>query len=125
MAADASSVGAALKAKVQSITAVTTVTEELDTNKLLGRPGQYTSAAWIADAGATPGATGIDGGAVVEVFATAADLQTRSEYIQGVLKKMGPAFGTEWHHVKGTTLLRISGKLNPSVNDQYGAAFGS
>src|SRR5438128_546983 len=64
-------------------------------------------------------------GTLVEVFAPAADLQARSEYIQGVLKKMGPAFGTEWHHVKGTTLLRVSGKPIPSVNDQYTAAFGS
>ncbi|MCB5292354.1 hypothetical protein [Arthrobacter sp. SO3] len=70
------------------------------------------------------GATGVDGGAVVEVFATPADAQTRSEYIQGVLKTMGPAAGTEWHHLDGATLLRVSGKLNPSVNDQYTAAFG-
>ena len=37
---------------------------------------------------------------------------------------VGPAFGTEWHHLDGATLLRVSGKLNPSVNDQYTAAFG-
>ncbi|WP_307103290.1 hypothetical protein [Arthrobacter globiformis] len=97
----------------------------MDSNKLLGRPGQYTSAAWIADSGATPGETGVDGGATVEVFETAADAKTRSEYILGVLKEMGPAFGTEWHHLKGTTLLRVSGKLSPSVNTQYKAAFGS
>jgi hypothetical protein len=37
---------------------------------------------------------------------------------------MGPAFGTEWHHLDGATLLRVSGQLSPSVNDQYTAAFG-
>lgn len=125
VAADATSVATALKRKVPSITKVTKVTEALDSNKLLGRPGQYTSAAWIADKGATPGETGVDGGATVEVFETAADAKTRSEYILGVLKEMGPAFGTEWHHVKGTALLRVSGKLSPSVNTQYKAAFGS
>ena len=123
-AADAAAVATALKGKVTTITAVTPVTEANDSNKLIGRPGQYTSAAWINDSGATAGATGVDGGAVIEVFATPADAKTRSDYIQGALAKMGPAFGTEWHHLDGPTLLRVSGKLNPSVNDQYTAAFG-
>jgi hypothetical protein len=123
-AADATSVATALKAKVPSITAVTTVTEALDENKLLGRNGQYTSLAWITDSGATAGKTGTDGGAVVEVFANAEDAKTRSDYIQRVLKAMGPAAGTEWHHLDGATLLRVNGKLSPSVNDQYTAAFG-
>ncbi|MDQ0239526.1 hypothetical protein [Arthrobacter bambusae] len=114
-----------LKPKVLSITGITPVTEALDSNKLLGRPNQYTSAAWIADSGATAGRTGIEGGAVVEVFANAADGTARSEYILGVLKKAGPAFGTEWHHLKGNVLLRVSGVLGLSVNDQYTAAFGS
>ncbi|MBT8163190.1 MULTISPECIES: hypothetical protein [Arthrobacter] len=61
----------------------------------------------------------------MEVFAHDADAQARSECIQGVLKKAGPAFGTEWHHLKGKILLRVSGKLNPSTNDEYTAAFGS
>ena len=124
VAADATAVATALKAKVATITKVTTVTEELDSNKLLGRPGQYTSLAWITDSGAKAGETGTDGGAVVEVFASAEDAKTRSEYILGVLKEMGPAFGTEWHHLDGATLLRVSGQLSPSVNDQYTAAFG-
>jgi hypothetical protein len=58
------------------------------------------------------------------VFSTPADAQTRSDYIQGVLKKMGPIAGTEWHHLQGSTLLRVGGKLNPSVIDPYTAAFG-
>jgi hypothetical protein len=121
--ADATAVGTALKAAVPSITAVTTLTGALDTSRLLGRPGHYVSAAWITDSGAAEGRTGIDGGAVVEVFASAADAQERSDYIQGVLKKASPVFGTEWHHLKGTTLLRVSGKLAASTNDQYASAF--
>lgn len=124
-ATDATAVATELKAKISSITGITTVTEELDSNKLLGRPNQYTSAAWIADAGATPGETGIDSGAVVEMFTNEADATARSEYIQGILQKAGPAFGTEWHHQKGKVLLRVSGVLSPSVNDLYKAAFGS
>ncbi|SKB33836.1 hypothetical protein SAMN05660473_00180 [Arthrobacter sp. 49Tsu3.1M3] len=123
-AADATSVATALKAKVKSITKVTTVTEAMDENQLLGRNGQYTSLAWITDKGATAGKTGSDGGAVVEMFANAEDAKARSEYIQKVLKAMGPAAGTEWHHLDGATLLRVNGKLSPSVNAQYTAAFG-
>src|SRR6478736_395988 len=118
-AADATSVATALKAKVKSITKVTTVTEAMDENQLLGRNGQYTSLAWITDKGATAGKTGSDGGAVVEMFANAEDAKARSEYIQKVLKAMGPAAGTEWHHLDGATLLRVNGKLSPSVNAQY------
>jgi hypothetical protein len=114
-----------LKAKAPSITGITTVTEELDSNKLLGRPNQYTSAAWIADSGATPGGTGIDSGAVVEVFANEADATARSEYILAILKKAGSAFGTEWHHQKGNVLLRVSGVLSPASTTKYKAAFGS
>lgn len=114
-----------LKAKVPSITAITTVTEELDSNKLLGRPNQYTSLAWITDAAGKPEQTGTDGGAVVEVFANEADATARSAYILGVLKSAGPVFGTEWHHQKGNVLLRVNGILSPSTNDLYKAAFGS
>lgn len=124
-AADATAVATELKSKVPSITGITTVTEDLDSNNLLGRPNQYISAAWIADAGATPGGTGIDSGAVVEVFANEEDATARSEYILGILKSSGPMFGTEWHHQKGNVLLRVSGVLSPSVNDEYMAAFGS
>lgn len=124
-AADATAVATELQAQVPSITGITTVTEELDSNNLLGRPNQYVSAAWIADSGATPGETGIDSGAVVEVFANEEDATARSEYILEILKSGGPMFGTEWHHQKGNVLLRVSGVLSPSVNEQYKVAFGS
>jgi hypothetical protein len=64
LAADATAVVTELKAKVPNITATITVTEELDSNMLLGRPNQYVSSAWIADSGGTPGETGSDNGAV-------------------------------------------------------------
>lgn len=76
-AVDATSVAAALKPKIPSITKVTTVTEALDSNNLIGRPNQYTSAAWITDSGATAGETGIDGGAVAALLATGADASQR------------------------------------------------
>ncbi|MDQ0633482.1 hypothetical protein QFZ40_001391 [Arthrobacter pascens] len=120
---DATEIAFELKARVPTITAVTTLTEDLDTSRMLGRPGHYLSAAWITDAGAAEGRTGIDAGAVVEVFANAADARERSADIQEVLKKASPVFGTEWHYLKGATLLRVSGKLAPSTNDRYASAF--
>ena len=55
----------------------------------------------------------------------AAEAQGRPHsFIQKVLKAMGPAAGTEWHHLDGATLLRVYGKLSPSMNAQYTAAFG-
>jgi hypothetical protein len=75
--------------------------------------------------GSDPGGDRVAGGATVEVFETAADAKTRSDCILSVLKEMGPAFGTEWHHLKAAVPLRVSGKLSPSVNAQYKAAFGS
>ena len=119
----AMSVAAELQAKVPSISALTEVTEANDSNGLIGRPGQYISAAWIADTAADPAETGIDGGAVVEVFSNEADAQTRSDYIQEVLKSMGPAFGTEYHYMDGTVLLRVSGVLMPSQAALYEQAF--
>lgn len=112
-----------VRAAVPTVTGITEITEANDVNKLIGRPGQYTSGAWLADSAATPGVTGVDGGAVVEVFATAADAAARSAYIQGALKKMGPVAGTEYHYLKDSALLRVSGKLPPSVAAQYQAAF--
>lgn len=112
----------ALKAKVPSVTAVTTVTETLDTNELLCGPGQYASAAWIADSGALPGRHALT--AAPSSKCSPPLLTPRRVHIQGVLKKIGPIAGTEWHHLQGSTLLRVNGKLSPSVNDQYTAAFG-
>ena len=112
-----------LKAGVPTITAITEVTETNDSNGLIGRPGQYTSAAWIADTAADPSETGVDGGAVIEVFATPEDAQVRADYIQETLRSMGPAFGTEYHHLDGTVLLRVSGVLMPSQAAVYEQVF--
>ncbi|WP_139003657.1 hypothetical protein [Arthrobacter crystallopoietes] len=107
-----------------TIVKVTEVTENNDLNELIGRPGQYTGAAWITDEAASDqSAKGIDGGAVVEVFENAEDAQTRSVYVQGILKEGGPAFGTEYHHLDENVLLRVSGELKPSQAKAYEAAF--
>ncbi len=121
-AASALDVAQKIKAAVPTVTGITEITQANDANKLLGRPGQYTSGAWLTDTAGKPAATGVDGGAVVEVFATADDASTRSAYIQGQLKKLGPAYGTEYDYLNGPVLVRVSGKLTPDAAALYEAA---
>ena len=112
-----------LQAAIPSVSSVTEVTENNDSNNLIGRPGQYVTAAWVSDVSSDPTQTGIDGGAVVEVFANAEDAQSRSTYIQDTLRSMGPAFGTEYHYFDGSVLLRVSGVIVPSQAALYEQAF--
>ncbi len=106
-----------------STTKITTITEDNDPNDLIGRPGGYVSAAVIHDSGAEcEDGLGVACGAVVEVFASEDDAARRSEYIQGILKE-NPVFGTEWHSLNGSALLRVGGTLKPSVADGYLDAF--
>ncbi|WP_186814914.1 PGRS-family protein, partial [Cellulomonas terrae] len=121
---DAGAAAEALRAANPNIAAVTVYDETNDPNNLIGRPGQYTSAAQITD-GRAAGGEGIDAGAVVEVFATPQEAQARSTYIQETLAELGPAFGTEWHHLQGTHLLRVSGTLVPSANEEYAVAWNA
>jgi hypothetical protein len=51
-----------------------------------------------------------------------APAQQRAEYLKTVLSE-APILGTEHDTLRGNLLLRVSGKLNPSVADQYKAAF--
>lgn len=113
----ATEIANALKAKIPQITKVTTVTEETDVNNMIGRPGQYTSAAWITDNRGKPGETGVDGGAVVETFETAEDMNARAKYIADVSKGIGIL--AEYHYMTGTSLVRVSGKLTPTQSKAY------
>ncbi|SEB28873.1 hypothetical protein SAMN04489745_3186 [Arthrobacter woluwensis] len=113
----ATEIANALKAKVPQVTKVTTVTEANDVNNMIGRPGQYSSAAWIADSRGKAGETGVDGGAVVETFETAADRDARAKYIADVTKGVGAL--SEYHYMTGTSLVRVSGQLPPSQAKAY------
>jgi hypothetical protein len=99
----------------------TTQDENTDPNKLLGRPNGYTSRASFdvpgGDSSAEAGS--IDRGGVIEVFGDAAGVQRRADYIAGLLQQ-SPALGTEYHYANGPVLVRISGKVKPSVANQFG-----
>lgn len=120
----AAEIARTLKARIPSIKGVTVWTAELDPNHLLGRPGGYVSAATVTDkrvvcSDPLPGA---DCGASVETFRTAAEAKARSAYIQGVLKASGGLLGTEYDTVRGTVLLRVTGRLTPKQAKAYASA---
>lgn len=125
---DAAAVVAKLHAAVPSIAAGVTITAESDPNKLLGRPGQYTSKTTFTDSRIK--AADVDGedkdsvarGGAVEVFATAEDAAARVTYIQGIVKTM-PAF-LEYDYAKGAVVLRASKQLTPAQVDSIKAALG-
>ena len=90
--------------------------ENSDPNNLLGRPNGYLGRASFDVEGGDPdaGQFGIDRGGVVEIFPSAAAALNRSSYIQETLKTVG-IFGTEYHYLAGPVLVRITGKVKPSV----------
>ncbi len=71
---------------------------------------------------ATRNKPGIVCGAGVEQWPDAAAAQQRADYLKAVLSA-APILGTEYATLRGNLLLRVSGKLHPSVADLYRAAF--
>ena len=61
-------------------------------------------------------------GAMIEVFDTPEAAEARRDYVAKVLKSM-PMLDKEYQHLKGGALLRIDGKVKPSVAKKYEAAF--
>ena len=108
--------------KQETSTKIVLITEDNDPNDLIGRPNGYTDAAVIYDKEASCTSLGTDCGATIEIWPSQADAQNRSNYIQGILKDT-PAFGTEYHAVNGNALLRVTGKVKPSVAKGYQEAF--
>lgn len=122
----AESAAAAIKAAVPQITEVVPLTETNDDNHLLGRPNGYSAAVVLVDPRSDgfceSGKPGADCGATVEQWPDQEAAQRRADYIQKTYASM-PALGTEWTVVKGNLLLRVTGKLPPSVEKEYEAAF--
>jgi hypothetical protein len=114
---------AELQAAIPTITSVSAITEENDSNDMIGRPNGYVGGDFIADSRATECYDGgVACGAVIEDWVTAADAQTRSDYIQGILKE-SPALGSEYNYIRDGLLLRVSGELPPSAAAEYEAVF--
>lgn len=114
-----------MRQQLDRVTKFTVITENNDPNNLIGRPNGYASAAVLYDPDAKPTdrKPGVDQGATIEVFPTAADAQQRSRYIQKILDNGGGFLGTEYHYPSGAALLRVSGTLKPSVAKSYEKAW--
>ncbi|WP_405061950.1 hypothetical protein OG474_09915 [Kribbella sp. NBC_01505] len=98
-------------------------TAEDDPNKLLGRPGGYTSAASVRDKRvecSEPKNAGVSCGASVEVFASAEDVAARAKYVAAATKAVS---SLEYDTVVGTALLRVTGDLTPAQAAEYAAKF--
>jgi len=109
-------------------TADQVVTAANDSNRLLGRPGQYTSAAAFSDDRVPvdqrkPDPTSLDNGGKVEAFATADDAQRRAGYIEQLAKATPVA--VEYDYVAGTTLVRVSKALTPDEAAQYQGSYSA
>jgi len=114
---------AELQAAIPTITSVSAITEENDTNDMIGRPNGYVGGDFITDSRATECYDGgVACGAVIEDWANAADAQTRSDYIQGILKE-SPVLGSEYNYIRDGLLLRVSGELLPSAAAEYESVF--
>ncbi|WP_426507250.1 hypothetical protein ACPPVO_53900 [Dactylosporangium sp. McL0621] len=120
---DAKAAADALAAAGLPVTNVAAQDENTDPNNLLGRPGGYLSRASFDVPGGDKDAEpyDIDHGGVVEVFADASAAQARSKYIQDAQKSM-QILGTEYHYLNGSVLVRITGKVKPSVAKPFEAA---
>lgn len=107
---------------ISNTQAATVYTAATDPNNLLGRPGGYTSKADFIDDRAKPKLDDeVQNGGSVEVYADPVDAEERAEFIADTLDKM-KIFGTEYHYLKGGTLLRVSGALTPEQAAEYEAA---
>jgi hypothetical protein len=111
---DAKTITTALAKSQSQMTKIVVYTEATDPNKLLGRPGGYTSKADWADKrikGVTGG--GVDGGGTIEVYPTEKGAKQRVAYIQGLIDD-GVALAIQYLYRKGAAVLRLSKELTPA-----------
>jgi hypothetical protein len=119
---DAQAVAAALAAAKIPVVNVVNVTEAGDDNKLLGRPGQYTSKVFFYDDRHPKAADGDEGEKTIEVFSSAGDALRRRDYVAEMTKNM-PTL-TEYSYLKGLVLVRLDQTILPSEAKQYEMAVG-
>lgn len=92
------------------------VTEQNDTNQLMGRPNQYTSKVFFYDL-RHPKGDADENENTVEVFANAEDAKARQDYVASVTK--GVPMATQYQILRGPVLVRLDKALLPSEVDQY------
>ena len=94
-----------------------------DPNKLLGRPGLYTSKSNFIDTRikassfASPGEIDTDQGGSVEVFASEEDAKKRADYVRSITR--GSALFAEYRYLRDRVFLRVSKELTPKQANAY------
>ena len=123
---DALTIADALAEEVDSAYDVQKVTVKNDPNDLIGRPGSYTSAAYIYDENSESYDTGltIDNGAKIEVFKTERDARSRYNYLRDTIRD-NPILGAEYTYIEGPVLLRVAQDVPPKVARKYRDLFRS
>ncbi|MFD5467263.1 hypothetical protein ACFWIQ_31230 [Kitasatospora sp. NPDC127059] len=121
-AQDAATIAAKIKKAVPTAKTITVITADTDSNHLLGKPHQYTSAAHIVDTRTDSTTSGIDSGATVEAFANEADAKARAAYIKSIGDAQ-PIFA-EQDFVHGSVLVRVAKALTPAQAAEYDKAAG-
>ena len=116
----------AIKAAIPEITALLPITEGNDANNMIGRSTGYVAATVLVDPrtgeSCDQAKPSIACGAGVEQWPDAAAAKVRADYIEKI-KSAAPILGTEYAILRNNLLLRIDGKLKPSVAEAYEAAF--
>lgn len=122
----ASDVANRVAAAVPGSTPGAVLTAETDPNRLLGRPGGYSSSAVINDPRTPPESrtepTALDQGAKVEVFDDEGQAETREQYLNALSQSGSPLTAAGYTYRSGTVVLRVSPDLTPSAAEQYRAA---
>lgn len=124
---DAAGVAQKLAAAGLPVGISVTFDESSDPNKLLGRPGGYTSKVAFTDERASKTAAGakegdLSLGGSVEVFTSADEAEQRAEYIKKIATS-SPLFA-EYTYVRGPVVIRVSKELAPADAVAYENALG-
>lgn len=117
---DAKAIVDALAKNGMPISKIDVYTADNDPNKLLGRPGQYTSKVNFVDKRVDePMNDSVDviNGGSVEVFANDQDAKQRFDYVSNIAKAGG--MFAEYDFLDGNVLLRLSHDLTPTQEKQY------
>lgn len=122
---DAEKMADLLEAAVPEISDRVTITEDNDSNDLIGRPNQYDQGVFLFDSRLDcdgPSYNELDTacGAKIERWGSQEDAQARADDIQSKLKEFG--LGAEYDYVVGRLLVRVSADLKPSQAAAYEAA---
>lgn len=119
-----------MKSENSNIGKLVVYTEDTDLNKLLGRPGQYTSKVGFEDKRLeqvnanneflTEEERKEPTGGTVEVFNNEKDMLNRKKYIESFSTS---SMFSQYVYSKGNALLRIDGKITPTQAKEYEELF--